>query len=165
MTTADSTTSTPIPLSYDTASAVVYATFGQRFSVIDSFVLSALQLVGFAAVGGVGLLLEKSGIAADTAEAITGFGALGMFMVIAWAYYALMEASRWQATLGKRAVGIEVADIEGGYATWVQTSVRFVLRFVSGLILGMGYLLCLLTRRHQTLHDIGANCEVVKEMP
>jgi uncharacterized RDD family membrane protein YckC len=154
-----------IPLAYATPAApVVYATFGQRLLawVIDSAVLGVIQLIALSAVGGGGTLLGKTGMASDTADAVTGWAMLGMFLLSGWAYYALMEASRWQATLGKRAVGIEVADIEGGYATWVQTSVRFVLKFVSAAIFGMGYPLCLLTRRHQTLHDIGANCVVVK---
>ncbi len=49
----------------------------------------------------------------------------------------MLESSRWQATLGKRAVGIVVADIEGGNAAFVKTTVRFFLRIVSALPLGL----------------------------
>lgn len=34
-------------------------------------------------------------------------------ILAAWFYFALMESSPWQATLGKRAVGLCVSDIEG----------------------------------------------------
>src|SRR5260370_19604605 len=34
-------------------------------------------------------------------------------LVVTWLYHALMESSEWQATLGKKALGLVVADIVG----------------------------------------------------
>jgi uncharacterized RDD family membrane protein YckC len=42
--------------------------------------------------------------------------------------------------------------------------VRFFLRIISALPLGLGFLYMLLNRRGQTLHDIAANCVVIRQM-
>ena len=168
MTITNSNLSPPaLPLPYASGVTVVYATFGQRLMawVIDSLVLGVGQIVTVMIGGATATLLGKAGVDSDTADSVGGWLMLALFLLSGWAYYAIFESSRWQATLGKCAVGIEVADIEGGYATLLQTTVRFVLRFVSAFILGFGFLLCLLTRRHQTLHDIGANTVVIRSTP
>ena len=42
------------------------------------------------------------------------FAVLSAFAILAaWFYFAALESSRWQATLGKMAVGLRVTDIEG----------------------------------------------------
>lgn len=110
--------------------------------------------------GSVGALIEAAGGYTDNFAAALGFAVIAALYLCAWPYYALLEASGRQGTLGKQAVGIQVEDIEGGRATRVQTSVRFFLRLVSALVFGFGFLAALMTRRRQTLHDIAANCIV-----
>lgn len=63
---------------------------------------------------------------ATTAE-LVGFLVLTTPVVL---YFALMEASSWQATLGKRALGIIVAGPAGGRLTVLRAVVREGARFL-----------------------------------
>ena len=86
-------------------------------------------------------------------------------LVLRWLYFALMESSDWQATLGKRALGIKVTDdagerIDFGRATW-----RYASAAVSYLILYIGFMLAGWTARKQALHDlIAGTCVVFRDV-
>ena len=54
-----------------------------------------------------------------------------------WLYYALMESSERQATLGKRAVGIKVTDLEGNQISFGRATGRLAAHILSGVILGI----------------------------
>jgi uncharacterized RDD family membrane protein YckC len=141
---------------------VVYATFGQRLSAwaIDTIILAAIQVGVLVAFGMLAMATDTAGPDADTVHGVLGLVMMACAALVGWPYYALMEASQAQATIGKRVMGIRVEDVDGGNATFIQTSFRFFLRIVSVLTLGFGYLMALFTARRQTLHDIGANCLV-----
>lgn len=81
--------------------------------------------------------------------------------LLAWPYYSLMESSRWQATLGKRAVGIIVTDANGNRITFARATGRHFASFISGLMLCIGYIIGAFTERKQTLHDMIADTVVV----
>jgi len=80
----------------------------------------------------------------------------------AWLYFALLESSAWQATLGKRMLGLMVTDLDGQPVTFSRASVRYFGRILSGLPLGAGYLLAAFTPRRQALHDLLAGCLVLR---
>src|SRR5580704_11322716 len=48
-----------------------------------------------------------------------------IYLIGAWLYWGLMESSSWQATLGKKALGLTVTDLEGKRPTFGRTSGRF----------------------------------------
>jgi len=56
-------------------------------------------------------------------------------VAIAWAYFSLLESSPWQATLGKRALGIFVADILGARITFGRATTRYFLSTASVMVL------------------------------
>jgi len=78
-----------------------------------------------------------------------------------WLYYALMESSGRQATLGKMALGIKVVDRQGGRISFARATGRYFAKILSGLILMIGYLMAGFTSRKQALHDMVAGCLVV----
>ena len=82
--------------------------------------------------------------------------------VIGWLYYALMESGPRQATLGKMALGIKVTDTKGDRVDFGRASLRYVGKIVSGMIFMIGYILAAFTPQKQALHDIMANCLVVR---
>jgi uncharacterized RDD family membrane protein YckC/Tfp pilus assembly major pilin PilA len=82
-------------------------------------------------------------------------------LVSVWLYYALMESSELQATLGKRAVGIKVTDLEGNRVSFTRATGRLVAHLVSSLTLGIGFAMAVFTSRRQTLHDNIAGTLVV----
>jgi uncharacterized RDD family membrane protein YckC len=88
-----------------------------------------------------------------------------LFGLIAnWLYYALLESSSRQATIGKMALGIKVVDYEGKRISFARATARYFSRFISAIILLIGYLMIAFTKRKQALHDIIAKTLVVKDL-
>lgn len=85
-------------------------------------------------------------------------------MIAEWLYYALMESSNKQATLGKMIVGIKVTDLSGNKITFGRATGRHFGKILSSLILSIGYLMAAFTEKKQALHDLIANCLVVNSM-
>lgn len=83
-------------------------------------------------------------------------------VVVAWLYFALFETSGWQATPGKRALGLRVTDEFGRRIGFMRATGRCFGKFVSALLLGIGFLLAGWTARKQALHDLMAACCVVR---
>jgi uncharacterized RDD family membrane protein YckC len=77
-------------------------------------------------------------------------------------YYALMEAGPQQATVGKKVLGLIVVDNQGRPISFGRASGRYWGQLVSGIILGIGFLLAGLTARKQSLHDMMAGTLVIK---
>lgn len=82
--------------------------------------------------------------------------------IIQWLYYAIMEASSKQGTLGKMAVGIKVTDLDGNRITFGRATGRYFAKILSGLILMIGYIMAAFTDKKQALHDMLANTLVIK---
>ncbi len=80
---------------------------------------------------------------------------------IKWLYYALMESSARQGTIGKNILSIIVTDTEGNRITFGRATGRFFGKILSELILNIGYLMIAFTEKKQGLHDILANCLVI----
>jgi uncharacterized RDD family membrane protein YckC len=83
---------------------------------------------------------------------------------LSWIYYASMESSTWQATLGKKILGLKVTDLAGNRITFARASGRFFGKILSGMILGIGFLMAGFTARKQALHDILAGCLVLRQL-
>jgi len=83
-------------------------------------------------------------------------------LFVAWIYFAAMESSAMQATLGKAFMGLYVTDMHGMRATFLRTSVRHWSKFLSTAIFGIGYLMAIIPPRRQGLHDMLAGCLVLK---
>ena len=85
-----------------------------------------------------------------------------LYCVAAWLYYAWMESSALQATVGKLAVGVKVTDEYGRRIGFGRATGRLFAHAVSGIALGIGYAMAVFTRRRQTLHDLIAGTLVVR---
>jgi len=79
-----------------------------------------------------------------------------------WAYTASLHASPWGATLGKRAVGIRVTDLQGGRIGFGRATVRYLAGFLSAILLFIGFLQVAFSERKQALHDQIAGTLVVR---
>jgi uncharacterized RDD family membrane protein YckC len=80
---------------------------------------------------------------------------------LGWAYFAGMESSARQATIGKSAMGIYVADLNGQRISFMRATGRYFAKILSALILFIGYIMAAFTARKQALHDILANTLVL----
>jgi len=74
-----------------------------------------------------------------------------------------MESSVWQATLGKKTLGLRVTDLQGNRISFGRASGRFFGRIISGLTLFIGYIMAGFTEKKQALHDIIASCLVIRQ--
>ncbi len=86
-----------------------------------------------------------------------GFNAL-----LGWLYYAGMESSSNQATLGKMALGLRVTDLEGNRISFLRATGRYLAKIISALILMIGFIMVAFTEKKQGLHDMIAGTLVIK---
>ena len=90
---------------------------------------------------------------------------LVLYLVGGWIYFALMESSEIQATLGKLAVGLIVTDLAGERITFSHATGRYFGKVISALTVGVGYFMAAFTDRKQALHDVMAGCHVLLRLP
>lgn len=91
----------------------------------------------------------------------TFFGWL-VSVVGGWLYFAALESSPGQATLGKRALGIVVTDLEGNRVTFGRATGRYFGKIISAITLLIGFVMAAFTRQKQALHDMIASTLVMK---
>jgi len=145
---------------------MAYAGFWKRLVayIIDSIILA----VGGGVAGGVvGMLLGAGmGVAGARSEVIRlvcgVFGYLAG-LVLNWLYFTLCESSSKQATIGKLALGIRVADLDGLPISFGRANGRYWGKLLSGMTLLVGYLMAGFTQKKQALHDMMAGCVVINK--
>ncbi len=151
------------------AQPTIYAGFWLRLvaSLIDSMVmLIPVTIISFGVGFFVFFLVEAGGTADDEAvEMLAGVLAQLVSLVSGWLYYALMESSRYQATLGKMALGIIVTDIKGNRLNFSRATGRYFGKIVSALICYVGFFMAGFTEKKQALHDLLASTLVVMKPP
>ena len=161
-----------------TSTATQYAGFWLRLGalIIDGIILSVVQfIIVMPALGLMGLAsfselqnMDAENMSDEEALGIIGpmFGAVAVIWVAAtvlqWLYFALMESSSKQATLGKMALGIKVTDMNGNRISFLRATGRYFGKLISAMILCVGYLMAAFTEKKQALHDLMASCLVVK---
>jgi uncharacterized RDD family membrane protein YckC len=114
----------------------VYAGFGSRVlaKLIDD-ALVAVSLLIFDLALRSPFLLGRSERKRESIEAVA-------FLLVFCVYSALMESSKWQATFGKRIVGIVVMDVDGSRPSFGRSLLRAVVQWVP-----VEYLLAVFTPR------------------
>jgi uncharacterized RDD family membrane protein YckC len=155
----------------------LYAGFWLRFVayVIDSIIVYVIQSFIFIPV--LGLLgitfasdFENMENMSD-AEAMGMLGAMmafsgGAFLlitIISILYWSLMESSKYQATVGKLALGLKVTDMEGKNLDLTKSLIRNACKIISQMILFVGFIMAGFTEKKQGLHDMIAGTLVVKK--
>jgi uncharacterized RDD family membrane protein YckC len=139
-----------------------YAGFWKRLvAIIHDWLLNLGVLVAF--FFGVGVFMGISGTVSNhDAESWQLMGnCVGVLSW--WLYFAFMESSGHQATLGKMALGIKVTDLSGRRIGFWHATGRHFAKIVSGMILLIGFLMTAFTRHKQSMHDMIAGCLVVNK--
>lgn len=91
---------------------------------------------------------------------------IGLAVVIAWVYSALMHSSPRQATLGKMALNIVVTDMSGNPISLVRATGRYFALYLSAIILLVGFIMIATTPKKQGLHDkVTETLVVVRRKP
>jgi len=126
-----------------------YAGFWLRFLalVIDSLIFMLAGVV-------LGFIVGKAGGSAKSLDI--------PFLIASWLYFALMESSHKQATIGKIVLGISVTDLSGHPISFGRATGRYFAKIISGVVLSIGYIMAAFTAKKQALHDIIASTVVIK---
>ena len=152
-----------------------YAGFWIRFlaHLIDQIVISVVGFVFFiiALVFTAGGVMSISDLAdmedPDPALILSLVGGWIIFFLVSaiaqWLYFAFMESSASRGTLGKMALGLQVIGHDGETITFGRATGRYFGKFLSGMILLIGYIMAGFTAKKQALHDILADTYVVKQ--
>ncbi len=154
-----------------------YAGFWMRFVaiIIDGIIIGVAQsfiFVPILAALGLGFASsaetmdfsdpeQAAGMIASIGALIGGYWILSLSIQIL--YFSFMEASKFQATLGKMAIGINVTDINGGKLDFGKAFIRNLSKILSYMILFIGYIMAGFTEKKQGLHDMIASTLVVKK--
>ncbi len=136
------------------AGTTTYAGFWRRVAavILDGLIVSVVTVP-------LTLVLGSGDTYAEAARSSAGSS---ISTVVTWLYYALMESSAKQATLGKMALGIIVTDLEGRRIGFGRATGRYFAKILSALILGIGFLMVAFTQRKQGLHDMLAGTLVIR---
>jgi uncharacterized RDD family membrane protein YckC len=83
-------------------------------------------------------------------------------VIIRWLYFTLLESSKWQATVGKKLLGLQVIDENGNCIGFGRANARYWSKIISAIILCIGFIMAGFTEKKQALHDIIAKTLVVR---
>jgi uncharacterized RDD family membrane protein YckC len=84
-----------------------------------------------------------------------------VFAVLAAGYWIGFERSAWQATPGKRALALQVTDLQGRRLDFARAAARHVAGALSWLTLNLGHALAAVPPQKRALHDYIAGTRVV----
>ena len=100
---------------------------------------------------------------ANSAEAYTSSDGFALFAgVVATLYFVLMESSNKQATFGKSVFGLRVTNMQGGRISLGQAFIRYFAKFLSAMIVYVGFMMAGWTEKKQAVHDKLAGTLVVR---
>lgn len=158
------------------ADDVVDAGFLRRFAafIVDSFILGIamyaiiflmLIVLGFG-VGGLATMFQSSAGGGLPEGPLLWVFVIGFYVlpfVMQGAYHIAFTGSAWQATPGKRLVGIKVVDEDGQRITLARSTGRWFAAALSYLTFYIGFLMAAFTDRKRALHDMVASTRVVDQ--
>jgi uncharacterized RDD family membrane protein YckC len=129
----------------DTGNPVIYAGFGKR---LMAYLVDAAIVIPFCLV--VHWLVKD-----DNAQSLI----ITIFII---AYYDLMESGPYQATLGKKLMGLKITTVKGYPITKKTSAFRLILKVLLSFLLMAGYLPALWTKRKQTAYDLIVGTVVIE---
>ncbi|MCK9580349.1 MAG: RDD family protein [Methanoregula sp.] len=155
----------------------IYAGLGRRFVAFIVDMILVL-ILGLTTVSGFGLFrgIQNAyfyGVQHISPDQLTTEGSMGaligsivaaygiMLVIVPWLYFAGFESARSQATPGKVLMRLVVTDMEGQKPTFARTTLRFFAKFISTLIIFLGFVMIGFTKNHQGFHDTISGCLVL----
>ncbi len=76
-------------------------------------------------------------------------------------YFAIMESSKYQGTIGKMIVGVIVTDTNGNRISFLRATGRYWAKIISYLTIYVGFIMAAFTNRKRALHDIIAGTLII----
>lgn len=146
---------------------VKYAGFWIRFlaGLIDSIILTFAFILFLGIYGGLAVLFHFYGLhPQQNGKLIVILFTIYTIgtTILYYLYFALLESSSWQATLGMKACGLKITDSDFKRISFWRALGREICTILSSFILYIGYIMIAFTRRKQGLHDMICDTYVVK---
>jgi uncharacterized RDD family membrane protein YckC len=166
--------SVPAHAGYAAVSRVQYAGFWLRFLafLIDNVVMGLgfglilIPIIFLTGLGGfIGAIHPNEDMNDVGIFMLIGviFLAATVSLVFTWLYHALMESSEWQATVGKKVLGLVVTDMAGQRVSFGRSTGRHFAKIITNMVPAfIGYIMAGFTERKQALHDMLAGCLVLR---
>jgi uncharacterized RDD family membrane protein YckC len=148
----------PPAASYQAVAAAGYGGFWIRVvaAIIDAVILRVVVAPVGMIFGGLGLAGMMGGFPHRGLRLLGGGVTVILLLFGSWLYEAFMESSSYQATLGKMIFGMKVTDLNGNRISFERATGRHFAKWISTLIMCIGYIMVGLTERKQGLHDLMA---------
>lgn len=139
---------------------------GFWFRVLAAFIDAILcQIASIVLVLPLAFALGASMASTATGAEIEAAGeGLGFVLgiVIQWLWFTIPESSGWQASPGKKLLGLKVTDENGERIGFGRANGRYWGKILSAMLLFIGFLMVAFTKKKQGLHDIMAGTLVVR---
>lgn len=143
----------------------VHAGFWIRFvsQIIDGIIIGAIQFIVSFFVSAIILSSAPNKGKLSTEETLTAELVLRLFtLIVAWLYFALLDSSTKQGTIGKMILGLKITDSNYQRISFGRATGRYFSKMLCGLTLGIGYLMIAWDEQKQGLHDKIVNTYVIK---
>ncbi|HEY6328271.1 MAG TPA: RDD family protein, partial [Blastocatellia bacterium] len=142
------------------AAPVVFAPIERRLGawLIDSFIMCVLAGLVFIAILVVSLV---AGMDDEDARSLAILLTLVFMSGVGWLYFAFMDSSRSQGTLGKKMLGIVVTDLAGARISFARATGRYFAKGLTFSMCGIGPVAALFSDKKQGLHDMLAGTMVM----
>jgi uncharacterized RDD family membrane protein YckC len=142
------------------AGAMEYAGFWIRFGaiVIDAFIIWILNLILFIPLG---ILIPKS-----PEDSYVFFSFMPLMIIAQYAIPAAYDTwfvGKYGATLGKMACNIKVVVEDGSRLTYMRAFGRHFAKWLSSMILAIGFIMAAFDDQRRTLHDRICETRVVRK--
>ena len=142
------------------AGAMEYAGFWIRFGaiVIDAFIIWILNLILFIPLG---ILIPKS-----PEDSYVFFSFMPLMIIAQYAIPAAYDTwfvGKYGATLGKMACNIKVVVEDGSRLTYMRAFGRHFAKWLSSMILAIGFIMSAFDDQRRTLHDRICETRVVRK--
>ena len=124
---------------------------------------STVSLVDIVIFTPIIVLLGARGVTAQGRGDLPPAENLGLilFQYLLPALYEILMVGKFGATLGKMAMGIKVVTPEGQPISYGRSTGRYFGKMLSGIILGIGYLMAFWDPEKRALHDRICHTRVV----
>jgi uncharacterized RDD family membrane protein YckC len=138
---------------------------GIPLAIISTFIIGAILYANIDAE----VLSDPNMVEAELTdeELFAVLKAYGLVLLVnfiaAILYYAGLHASKWQATIGKKLLGLKVVSMQGERISFWRSLGRFLAQSFLSPIFMIGYIIAAFTEKKQALHDLIAGTMVVKK--
>lgn len=95
------------------------------------------------------------------AQMMNGANAALVMLVIIWLYYALLESSPLQASVGKIIMNIKVVDRRGRRLSFWQATERILSKLITNITFYFGFFIAAFDKKKRTLHDRVSHSAVI----